>query len=328
MFVHSKYTRSLCARENDSNFRAGTLLCCARMHLQDLQHIAVIGAGQMGQGIAQVCADKGFAVALCDVSLQQAQAGVSRVQERLQQAVQRGKLSAEAAAAAAQRLVASEPQPGVSTAQLVIEAVSEQAQLKQQLFRQLDSWAPADCVLCSNTSSISIELLGAATQRPSQVLGMHFMNPVPTMKLLELIRSPQTSDASYTLVRDLGLHLGKQVVTSQDRPGFIVNRILIPQLNEACLALEEGVASIEDIDAAITLGLNHPMGPLRLSDWIGLDTVLSICQVLHEQFAQEKYRPSALLQRLVQAGHLGFKAGRGFYVYENGKPVAPNTLPG
>jgi 3-hydroxybutyryl-CoA dehydrogenase len=297
------------------------------MRLEDVEAIAIIGAGQMGQGIAQVCAVAGYRVALCDATLDRAELGRTRILERLQQLEDKGKLSPEARQTAAARIDVAEFEPGVSTVQLVIEAVSEDPALKRQLFERLDRVATPAAVLCSNTSSIPIGQLARATGRHSQVMGMHFMNPVPAMRLLELIRGAETSDETYELVRDLSGRLGKTVVTSQDRPGFIVNRILIPQLNEACFALSEGVATAEDIDSAVVLGLNHPMGPLRLSDWIGLDTVLSIAKVLHEQFGDDKYRPCPLLQKLVDAGALGVKTGRGFYVYEAGKPVGSNSLP-
>jgi 3-hydroxybutyryl-CoA dehydrogenase len=297
------------------------------MQLGDIQQIAIIGAGQMGQGIAQVCAAHGYRVALCDSAQERAQAAKQRIEERLAQAVQRGKLSAEALAATCSRLQVQTLEQGLPSADVCIEAIPEDLAAKRRVFSQLDQLAPERAVLCSNTSSIPIRQLAQATTRPGQVMGMHFMNPVPSMRLLELIRSEHTTDATHNLISALGEKLGKTVVTSQDRPGFIVNRILIPQLNEACLALSEGVASVEDIDRAITLGLNHPMGPLLLADWIGLDTVHAIAEVLHEQMGNEKYRPCALLAHLVKLGHVGVKAGKGFYIYEAGKPVGTNALP-
>jgi 3-hydroxybutyryl-CoA dehydrogenase len=291
------------------------------MESKNVQRIAVIGAGQMGRGIAQTCAQNGHEVLLCDLDIARASAGKSEIEQQLQRLLGKAKITAEQSAATLARLVPSEVEPGASTAHLVIEAASEDPDLKLRLFEKLDAVAPSQTILCSNTSSISITRLAGATNRPERVVGMHFMNPVPVMKLVELIRGQATSDETHGLVSEFAEGLGKTVVTSADRPGFIVNRVLIPMLNEACFALSEGVASIEDTDLAITLGLNHPMGPFRLADWIGLDTVLAIASVLHDDFGDSKYRPCVLLRNLVAAGHLGVKSGRGFYIYEGSGPV-------
>ncbi len=293
------------------------------MELDDLERVAVIGAGQMGRGIAQVCAQTGYRVAVCDVDESVAAAGTATIGKQLEKLVAKGKLSRAEAETISEKLSAKQVDAGVEDAQLVIEAATENVQLKLRLFEQLDKGAPAGALLCSNTSSISITRLAAATARPELVAGVHFMNPVPVMKLVEVIRGQVTSDETHALVVAFGRKLGKKVVTSLDRPGFIVNRVLIPMLNEACFALSEGVASISDMDEAITLGLNHPMGPFRLADWIGLDTVLAIAEVLHRDFGDAKYRPPVLLRNLVAAGHVGVKSGRGFYVYEGTHAVHP-----
>ncbi|HEX2731561.1 MAG TPA: 3-hydroxyacyl-CoA dehydrogenase NAD-binding domain-containing protein [Polyangiaceae bacterium] len=296
----------------------------APFQLSEIENVTVVGAGQMGQGIAEVCAAQGYKVWLCDGTLELAQSGHERIRARLEQSVLRGKATAEATA----KIVATiEPQAietAAQRAQLVIEAISEQPLAKLQLFSNLDRWAPANALLCSNTSSISLTKLAAVTSRPELVVGVHFMNPVPVMRLVELVRGLVTSDATHQVAKGFAEKLGKVVVTSRDRPGFIVNRVLIPFLNEACIALEEGVAGVEDLDTAITLGLNHKMGPLRLADWIGLDTVLAIAEVLQRELGDDKYRPAVLLRNLVAAGHLGFKTQRGFYVYAEGKPVSVN----
>ncbi len=293
------------------------------MKLEEIRTVAVVGAGQMGRGIAQVCAQHGFDVALCDVDASVAETGKASIGKQLQKLVDKGKLADDQAQATLARIEAIELQLGVGRAQLVIEAATENFELKRQLFQRLDQLAPEGALLCSNTSSISITQLAAATSRPELVAGVHFMNPVPVMQLVELIRGLVTSDETHALLVAFGDKLEKTVVTSADRPGFIVNRVLIPMLNEACFALSEGVASIADMDQAITLGLNHPMGPFRLADWIGLDTVLAIAEVLHRDIGDPKYRPAVLLRNLVAAGHLGVKSGRGFYLYDGNRPVQP-----
>jgi 3-hydroxybutyryl-CoA dehydrogenase len=295
--------------------------------LENIKTIGVIGAGQMGLGIAEVCANAGYWVTLSDLTLERAQAAKDGLARRLAQRVSRGKLSAEARDTLLTAIVPADLE-GQAGADLVIEAASENVGLKLELFERLERIARPGVVLASNTSSISLTRIAAATKRPELVAGMHFMNPVPVMDLCELVCGLQTVPETMDLVEALARRLGKTTVRSLDRPGFIVNRVLIPFLNEACFALEEGVASAEDIDTAVRLGLNHPMGPLTLADLIGLDTVLAIAEVLYRDFADSKYRPAPLLKNLVTAGWLGKKTRRGFYSYDaegnRGAPTVPS----
>jgi 3-hydroxybutyryl-CoA dehydrogenase len=277
--------------------------------------LAVVGAGQMGSGIAQVAAQAGLEVLLADATLELAERAVERLGAALGRLVEKGKLGAEERAAALARIRPAGSLEECARADLVVEAIAEDPAAKQVLLRRLDALLPPASWLASNTSSISITALAAATRRPGQVIGLHFFNPVPVMQLLEVTRGLQTSDATYQAALALGKRLGKTVVTSRDSPGFVVNRILVPLLNEACFALQEGLASREDIDTAVRLGLNHPMGPLTLADFVGLDTLLSICEVLHRELGDDKYRPAPLLRQYVAAGWLGRKSGRGFYSY-------------
>lgn len=277
--------------------------------------VTVVGAGQMGQGIAQVCAASGHRVALVDASLEVAERGKAAIIERLTRLEQRGKLKTDLYHATVSRLSAETLPAAAATAEVVIEAIVENFDVKAALFAELDRSAPSGSLLCSNTSSISITKLAAATKRPECVVGVHFMNPVPLMPLVELVRGLQTSEATLEAARRFASGLGKTTVVSNDAPGFIVNRILVPMLNEACFALQEGVAGVSAIDRAIHLGLNHPMGPLRLADLIGLDTVLAIAEVLHRELGEDKYRPAPLLRNLVAAQHLGNKTRLGFYDY-------------
>jgi 3-hydroxybutyryl-CoA dehydrogenase len=295
------------------------------MLLSEVSEIQVVGAGQMGQGIAQVTAAAGFSVTLCDQTLELAEAGQARIKKNIGRLVEKQKLGPAEADAILLRLTPHALATAPTTAQLAIEAVSESFELKRAVFQQLDARLPRTSLLFSNTSSISITKLAATTTRPTQVLGLHFMNPVPLMQLVEVIRGLETSGATLELATALTARLGKTVVVSADRPGFIVNRILIPLLNEACFALQEGVANTADIDAAVHLGLNHPLGPLALADLIGLDTVLAIAEVLHREIGDDKYRPASLLRNLVAAGHLGRKTQRGFYNYTT-DPVTPALL--
>jgi 3-hydroxybutyryl-CoA dehydrogenase len=276
----------------------------------------------MGQGIAQVAAQAGYRVRLLDASAELAQAGADKIEKRLARLVDKGKLTVEDAGAASERITTHAAAAELAECQLAVEAAPERESLKVEIFQSLDAVLAPEAILASNTSSISITKLSAAVSRPDKVIGMHFMNPVPVMKLVEIIRGLPTSDATYDTTRALAEKMGKTVVTSRDIPGFIVNRILIPMLNEACFALYEGLGSADDIDTGIKLGLNHPMGPLALADLIGLDTCLSIAEVLHSEFGDSKYRPCPLLRQHVAAGWLGRKSGRGFYQYdERGKRI-------
>ena len=277
--------------------------------------IGVVGAGQMGGGIAQVAADKGHQVVLVDISREVAERGKGKLGASLEKLVQKGKLAAEARDGLLSRITPAGEYAALADCDLVVEAATENQELKKKIFVEIDRVLSPGAILATNTSSISITLLAAATKRPEQVIGMHFMNPVPVMTLVEIIRGLQTSDATYQTTVELSKSLGKEVVTARDVPGFIVNRLLIPFLNEACFALAEGLGTVEDIDKAIKLGLNHPMGPFTLADLIGLDTCLAIAEVLHRELGEDKYRPAPLLRNYVAAGWVGRKAGRGFYKY-------------
>ncbi len=281
----------------------------------DIRTIGVLGAGQMGAGIAQVAATGGYAVLLADVDLAQAEKGKAGIAKQLDRQVEKGKLDADTRAAILARITCVDGLAGLAPSDFAIEAASENIELKRKLFSALDAVLGPDAILATNTSSISITLLSAVTKRPSKVVGMHFMNPVPVMKLVELIRGLPTDDATYEATKALAEKLGKTVITSQDSPGFIVNRILIPLINEACFALQEGLGSAQDIDTGAKLGLNHPLGPLELADLIGLDTCLAIADVLHRELGDSKYRAANVLRMHVAAGWLGRKTGRGFYDY-------------
>ncbi|HEX5657730.1 MAG TPA: 3-hydroxyacyl-CoA dehydrogenase NAD-binding domain-containing protein [Polyangiales bacterium] len=277
--------------------------------------LAVIGAGQMGQGIALTAARAGRQVLLADSTAALAERGKQQIEHLLRRQLERGKLDAQALTQALERVTPRPLDTLGSEVDIAIEAIPEQLELKARLFSQLEAQLRADAVLASNTSSVSITALGAAVERPQRVIGMHFFNPVPVMDLVELIRGLATDDATLATARTLAERMGKRAVLVAEAPGFLVNRILIPMLNEAVFTLEAGLASAADIDLAMRLGTHQPMGPLALADLIGLDTVLAICETLHRELGDDKYRPAPLLRRHVLAGWLGKKTQRGFHVY-------------
>lgn len=280
-----------------------------------IEKVLVIGAGQMGSGIAQVCAMSGYDVILHDLKDEFVQKGIQSISKNLNRQVEKGKISDEEKQNIVSRLTASTDIQNAAGVDLVIEAAIENMEIKSKLFTQLDEIAPKHAILATNTSSLPITEIAAATKRPEQVIGMHFMNPVPVMKLVEVIRGLATSDEVYRAIEDMAKKLSKVPVEVNDFPGFVANRILMPMINEAVYTLYEGVASKEDIDNVMKLGMNHPMGPLTLADFIGLDTCLYIMETLHEGFGDDKYRPCPLLRKYVKAGWLGKKTGRGFYEY-------------
>ncbi|CAN5715648.1 3-hydroxybutyryl-CoA dehydrogenase [soil metagenome] len=286
------------------------------MKLEDVRTLGVLGAGQMGGGIAQVAATAGYDVRLADASLDLATKGVSKIDAILKKQVEKGKLEDGVRQAIVARIRPIASAADFSDCDVVVEAATENVELKLTLFKACDAALRPGAILASNTSSISLTKLAAATSRPALVVGVHFMNPPPLMKLVEIVRAVQTSDETYGTCKALVEKMGKTVVTSNDAPGFLVNRMLIPMLCEAIFTLEQGLGTKEDIDTGAKLGLNHPMGPLELSDLIGLDTVLFIADVLHRDFGDSKYRAPTLLRNLVAAGWLGRKTGRGFYTYE------------
>ena len=280
-----------------------------------VDHLLVIGSGQMGAGIAQVALQAGLKVTVADVAKEALDKGADRIRGGLNKLVEKGKLDDAKRKAALDNLRTTTSITDTRDVDFAVEAVNENEDLKKKIFRDLDQVVRPGGVLATNTSSIPITRVAAVTKRPEAVIGMHFMNPVPVMQLVEIIRGAATSDETYQATRGLAEKMGKTTVVSKDYPGFIVNRILIPMLNEACFALMEGLASPEDIDTAMKLGTNQPMGPLALADFIGLDTCLSIAEVLHRGLGDDKYRPCPLLRQYVEAGWVGKKSGRGFFKY-------------
>jgi 3-hydroxybutyryl-CoA dehydrogenase len=281
-----------------------------------IKTIGILGSGQMGGGIAQTAAQAGFSVLLADQNAELAAKGKAKIAAQLKKLVEKAKLTEADAQKTLGAIETVDGPNALSRADLVVEAVTENPELKFKIFRQLDELSAPHALLATNTSSISVTTIAAQTRRPDKVVGMHFMNPVPVMKLVEGIRGLQTSDETFRSVRAVAEKMGKTFVESRDFPGFIVNRILMPMINEAVTTLHEGIASVEDIDNAMKLGTNQPMGPLTLADFIGLDTCLAIMEVLHAGLGDSKYRPSPLLRQYVSAGWLGKKTGRGFYKYD------------
>ncbi|HIJ86282.1 MAG TPA: 3-hydroxybutyryl-CoA dehydrogenase [Desulfuromonadales bacterium] len=277
--------------------------------------IGVLGAGQMGNGIAHVFAQQGYQVVLFDIAQNQLDRALVTIQQNLERQVKKGALPESLVGETLGRITVTQDMNGLANVDFAVEAVTEHEPLKLEIFRKLDGIVKAGSILASNTSSIPITKIASVTGRPDKVIGMHFMNPVPVMKLVEIIRGHATSDETFALTSELVAKLEKEMAVSQDYPGFIVNRILIPMINEAAFALYEGIASAEDIDKGMKLGTNQPMGPLTLADFIGLDTVLAIANVLYEGFKDPKYRPCPLLVKMVNAGYMGRKSGRGFYTY-------------
>ena len=284
-----------------------------------MKNIAVIGAGTMGNGIAHVFAQTGYQVSLIDVSQSSLDKGMATIAKNLDRLIAKDKISESDKEATLNRLVTfTSIAEGVKEAELVVEAATENVNLKLKIFEELEASTPVNCILASNTSSISITKIASATKRPDKVIGMHFMNPVPIMKLVEIIRGYSTSDETMKTIVEITKQLNKIPVEANDYPGFVSNRILVPMINEAIYTLYEGVAGVEEIDQVMMLGMAHPMGPLQLADFVGLDVALSICNVLYEGFGNPKYAPCPLLVNMVQAGKLGVKSGEGFYSYAGG----------
>ncbi|MDA0305237.1 MAG: 3-hydroxybutyryl-CoA dehydrogenase [Proteobacteria bacterium] len=287
----------------------------------DIKKIGVIGCGQMGKGIAHVCAIAGFDVHLTDINKEALGKSPGQIEIGMAKRAKRGEITEDEQAAAMKRITTGTDYKDFKDCQLVIEAATEDEQIKKEIIRDLCKVLPEDALIATNTSSISITRLGAVSDRPGKFVGMHFMNPVPRMELVEMIRGIATDEETFTIVRELVEKLGKRPISAEDFPAFIVNRILLPMINEAVYTLYEGVGSVDAIDTAMKLGTNHPMGPLELADFIGLDTCLAVMHVLHDGLADTKYRPCPLLVKYVEAGWLGRKSGRGFYDYSGDTPV-------
>lgn len=292
----------------------------------NIERVGVVGAGTMGCGIAQVFAQNGIPVILVDVSAEQLARGVAAIKKSLAWFVDKGKLSADQPEAILGRVHTATELSALAGMRLVVEAVYENEEVKKEVLRKLDDILPESAILASNTSSISITSLAAATRRAPRVVGMHFMNPVPRMELVEIIRGAATDPVVVEVVVEMCRHLGKTPAESEDYPGFIANRILMPMINEAVFALMEGVGTREAIDTVMKLGMNHPMGPLTLADFIGLDVCLAILEVMHHGLGDPRYRPCPLLRKMVAAGHLGKKSGRGFYEYAPAAATPPKVL--
>ncbi len=309
----------------DDIVQGATILTDARaepeVEVNAVRKVGIIGAGQMGSGIAHVVALHGYDVALHDIAKERVEAAIGQIDKNLTRQVASGKISEDEKQKALARITYAETMAGFGDADLVIEAATEEETVKRKIFVALCSYLKPEAVVATNTSSISITRLAAATDRPERFIGLHFMNPVPVMELVEMIRGIATEDATFVRAREFVESLGKTVAVSEDFPAFMVNRILLPMINEAVYTLYEGVGSVDAIDTAMRLGAHHPMGPLQLADFIGLDTCLSIMQVLYEGLADSKYRPCPLLVKYVEAGWLGRKAKRGFYDYRGEKPM-------